>query len=142
MPRVFMGNTCNFSHHKQRRIYQFIITWNTRNISVNPWSLTILNYMKQIEGRGRLTEGVQYYFINIVLRVNLKKKLIMKIRKLSLFWSEFTLIYLYLPWTNKCKCNGVMCANVGFFRANIMVMRANIMVMRANVMHCFEQCKW
>jgi hypothetical protein len=94
MPRLFMGNTCNFSHHKQRRIYQFIITWNTRNIPVNPRSLTILNYMKQIEGRGRLTEGVQYYFINIVLRVNLKKKTNWK------FASNFTIfiwIYLDLP---------------------------------------------
>jgi hypothetical protein len=25
-PTIFMGNTCNFSHHKQRRIYQFIVT--------------------------------------------------------------------------------------------------------------------
>ena len=104
MPRLFMGNTCNFSHHKQRRIYQFIITWNTRNIPVNLRSLTILNYMKQIEGRGRLT------FV------------------ISLFASDFTLIYLYLPWKNKCKCNGIM--------------HANVMVMRANVMYCFEQCKW
>jgi hypothetical protein len=63
---------------------------------------------------------VQYYFINIVLRVILKKKLIENSYVISLFSSEFTLIYLYLPWKNKCKCNGVMCANV---------------------MHCFEQCK-
>ena len=35
MPRLFMANTCNFSHHKQRRIYQFIITWNTRNTILN-----------------------------------------------------------------------------------------------------------
>jgi hypothetical protein len=128
--RLFIGNTFNFSHHKQRRIYQFIITWNTRNIPVNPRSLTILNYMKQIEGRGRLTEGVQYYFINIV---NLKKKTNWKV--ISLFSYEFSFLYLYLPWKKKCKCNGVMRANVGFFRANVMVMRAN-------VMHCFEQCKW
>ena len=74
MPRLFMGNTYNFSHHKQRRIYQFIITWNTRNTPVNPRSLTILNYMKQTEGRGRLTDGVQYYFINIVVSVKLMKK--------------------------------------------------------------------
>jgi hypothetical protein len=76
-----MGNTCNFSHHKQRRIYQFIVTWNTRNTPVNPWSLMILNYKKLIEGRGRLTEGVQYYFINIVLSEKLKKKIIEKNRK-------------------------------------------------------------
>ena len=74
-PTIFMGNTCNFSHHKQRRKYQFIITWNT---TVNPRSLTILNYMKQLEGKGRLTEGVQYYFINIVVSVKLKKKIIEK----------------------------------------------------------------
>ena len=70
MTRLFMGNTGNLSHHKQRRIYQFIITWNT---PVNPRSLMIVNYMKQIEGRGRLTEGVQYYFINIVVSVKFKK---------------------------------------------------------------------
>jgi hypothetical protein len=40
-----MGNACNLSHHRQRRIYQFIITWNTRNIPVSPRSLSILyNY--------------------------------------------------------------------------------------------------
>ena len=38
----------------------------------------ILNYMKQIEGRGRLKEGLQYYFINIVLSVKLKKIIIEK----------------------------------------------------------------
>ena len=81
MPQLFMGNTCNFSHHKQRKIYQFIITWNTRNTPVNLWSLMILNYKKLIEGRGRLTEGVQYYFINIVLSEKLKKKIIEKNRK-------------------------------------------------------------
>jgi hypothetical protein len=89
-----MGNTCNFSHHNQRKIYQFIISWNTRNSPVNPRSLMILNYMKQIEGRGRLTEGVQYYFVNIVLSVKLKKNNNWKIV------SNFTIfiwIYLDLP---------------------------------------------
>ena len=93
MPRLFIGNTCNFSHHKQRRIYQFIITWKTRNIPVNPRSLTILNYMKQIEGRGRLTEGVQYYFINIVVSVKLKKK----IWKIVSNFIIFIWIYFDLP---------------------------------------------
>ena len=37
--------------------HKFIITWNTRNTHVNPQSAMILNYMKQIEGKGRLTEG-------------------------------------------------------------------------------------
>lgn len=97
MPRLFMGNTCNFSHHKQQRIYQFNIAWSTRNTPVNPRLLKMFYYMKKIEGRGRLTEGMQYYFINIVLSVKL----------ISLFSSEVTLIYLYLPWKNKRKCNAL-----------------------------------
>ena len=95
------------------------ITWNTRNIPVNLRSLMILNYMKQIEGRGRLKEGVQYYFINIVLSVKLKKIIIEKSLVISLFSSEFTLIYLYLPWKNKRKCNDIMHANVRFFSAQM-----------------------
>jgi hypothetical protein len=79
----------------------------------------ILNYMKQIEGRGRLKEGVQYYFINIVLSVKLKKIIIEKSLVISLFSSEFTLIYLYLPWKNKRKCNDIMHANVRFFSAQM-----------------------
>jgi hypothetical protein len=35
--------------------------------------------MKQLEGRGRLTEGVQYYFINIVLSIELEKIIIEKL---------------------------------------------------------------
>jgi hypothetical protein len=59
----------------------------------NPRSLTILNYMKQIEGRGRLTEGVQYYFINIVVSVKLKKK----IWKIVSNFIIFIWIYFDLP---------------------------------------------
>jgi hypothetical protein len=93
MPRLFMENTCNFSHHKQRKIY------NLKH-KKHPCKPAIANDFKLHEtnrGRGRLKEGVQYYFINIVLSVKLKKIIIEKSLVISLFSSEFTLIYLYLP---------------------------------------------
>ena len=68
-------------------IHAISLTINRKDISIyhnlkhkkHPCKPAIANdfklpYMKRIEGRSRLTELVQYYFINIVLSVNLKKK--------------------------------------------------------------------
>ena len=56
MPRLFMGNTCNFSRHKQRRIYQLIINLKQKK---HPCKPAIANDFKLYEtNRGKgLTNG-------------------------------------------------------------------------------------
>jgi hypothetical protein len=66
-----------------------------------------------------------------VSEIGPKSTLIILTPLLEIEVSEVDDISNYLPWKNKYKCNGVMHANVGFFRANVMVMCEN-------VMHCFE----
>jgi hypothetical protein len=103
---------------------QFLLLLTAEDISIyhklkhkkHPCKPVIANDFKLHEtnwGKGSTNEGVQYYCINIVLSVKLKKIIIEKSEVISLhFFSLY--FHLNLPWFT-CIYLEKISANVGFF---------------------------